>query len=106
MLPSDYNAVVKILTTEARDGLTRFKESEGAAEAALVVEVFGRRLADLGQMFARGAIPAQDVARALDSERKALALNLATVAHHHKRAFLFGLLETGLQFLAKLFARP
>lgn len=102
MLPSDFDNVARILTDEARAGLTRFTDSAGAAEAARLVENFGRRLADLGKRFAGGAMSARDLGRAIESERDALAFNLAAITNENKRAFLAGLIETGLSFLAKL----
>jgi hypothetical protein len=99
-LPSDLQRILDIAEHRAKITLRDLGDSPGAAEAQQVAADFGKRTADLVRLYAQGKMTAEAAQRAFESEREALALNLAAIIHENKRAWLQRLFSDALGLVA------
>jgi hypothetical protein len=102
MLPSDAKLIVQLMINRARDLAARVEPTTGAAEAAAVIESFGRRLLDLAAGYAGGRLDLPTFTRAIESEREALGFTLAAIANDQRKLLVSRLFHAGFEFLSNL----
>ncbi|RIK65409.1 MAG: hypothetical protein DCC64_01870 [Planctomycetota bacterium] len=103
-LPSEIQAIVNAAEGAARQWLVDAKQQSaaGAAEAVALAEQWRARMTVLIRKWSGGALSLEDFGRAVESEKEALAFNLAALAQEQKRKFLAGLLGSSLDFLGRI----
>lgn len=74
-----------------------------ASEGIDALDAWRTRCADLLNRNLDGSLNALTLVRCLESEREALAFNLAAIASHHARSVLTDILGTALRFLSTIF---
>lgn len=108
VLPSEIQAIIRATEEGAKTWLGNVTAgaaqgaAHGAAESFASVETWRKRMTELNGRWGQGALSTLDFKRACESEREALAFNLASIPGEEKKAFLSGLLGASLDFLGRI----
>lgn len=102
--PSSIRLIADEAAVAARKLLTQLEHQgkSAGAEGLQLLENFNARMADLVDKRIDGKLSDLDLARACESEREALAFNVASVANETARAALKDVLGNSLAFLGSI----
>lgn len=107
-LPSEIQAIINTTEDAGRRWLaaagtaTGDAVTSGAAEALATLEAWRKRMRTLNDRWTESKLSTLDFARATESEKEALAFNLAAIPNEKKREWLAGLLGASLDFLGRI----
>lgn len=104
VFPSEINAVISAAEEAGRAGLALLTQTarEATQEGLAELGTWRERMKALSARYAAGGFSAREFAQAAESEKEALAFNLAAIGNERKRAFLSGLLGSSLDFLGRI----